>query len=122
MAKPPSRHFTPLCLNLPFEIDPIRDRYEIKGGAGVAVVRVTRPTGEVINAYSRADGALQQMSVFEPSALSLQERRELEKQLYDDKYTQAEIADLIGVKQQTVAYDLKKLRQQAAMTINYVPK
>ena len=119
MAKTPSRQTTPLCLNLPFEIDPTRDRYEIKGGAGVAVVRVTRPTGEIINAHSRADGALQQMSVFDPSALSVQERRQLEKKLYNDNYTQAEIADLVGVKQQTVAHDLKVLRQQAAATIDH---
>ncbi len=117
MAKPPSRQPTPFCLNLPFEIDPTKDKYEIKGNPMITFISVTKETGEVINMHSRAEGALQEMSVFNPSLLSVQERRKLEKQLYDDKYTQAEIANLIGVPQQTVSHDLKVLRQQDIATI-----
>lgn len=118
MAKPPSDPSSPPALNLPFTIDPMKDRYVIKGGGGVLVAQVKKSNGEVVTAHMRANGALQQMSQFDPSALSVSERRQLEHQLHKEGYTQTEISGLVGVTQQTVAHDLKIIRNQADRTIS----
>lgn len=98
-------------LAIPLNIDPERDSYVIKGGAGVAVAHVKKPSGEVFSMHIRANGAFRQMTHFAPSQLSVAERRKLELDLYEQGHTQSEIADLVGVSQPTVAHDLKKLRQ-----------
>jgi hypothetical protein len=97
----------PIALN----IDPEQDSYIIKGGAGVAVAHVKKPTGEVFSVHVRANGAFRQMTHFDPSQLSVEERRHLEYDLYKKGHTQSDIADLVGVKQPTVAHDLKLIRQ-----------
>lgn len=92
-------------------LDPTRDTYVIKGAGGVAVAHVKKPDGQVYSARVQANGALQQFTHFDPSQLSVAERRELEHQLYTkQKLKQTEIADLLGVSQATVANDLKLLR------------
>lgn len=92
-------------------IDLTRDTYIIKGASGVAVAHVKKPDGRVYSTRVQANGALQQFTHFDPSQLSVGERRELEHQLYTkQKLKQTEIADLLGVSQATVANDLKLLR------------
>ena len=49
---------------------------------------------------------------YDPSDLSVEQRRELELALYKEKRTQSEIADLLGVSQATVCLDLKRLRDK----------
>lgn len=94
------------------KIDPHRDTYKISGGAGVAVAHIKNPSGEVRSVYIRADGAYKQMVRYDPSDLSVEQRRELELALYKEKRTQSEIADLLGVSQATVCLDLKRLRDK----------
>ncbi len=92
-------------------LDPTTDTYVIKGAAGVAVAHVKKPNGQVYSARIQANGALQQFTHFDPSQLTVTERRELEYQLYTKhNLKQTEIADLLGVSQATVANDLKLLR------------
>lgn len=98
-------------LSIPLNIDPERDNYIIRGGAGVAVAHVKKPTGEVFSMHIRANGALRQMTHYDPTQLTIDERRQLELDLYKNGHTQSEIADIVGVKQPTVAHDLKLLRQ-----------
>jgi len=99
--------FVPMNLN----IDPHRDTYVIRGGAGVAVAHVRKPDGQVFSSRVQANGALQQFTSFDANALSVAERRNLEHQLYTEhRLRQTEIADLLGVSQATVANDLKILR------------
>lgn len=94
-------------LAIPLNIDPAKDSYIIKGGAGVAVAHVKKPSGEVFSVHVRADGGFRQMTYFDPSQLTINERRNLELELYEKGHTQSDIADLVGVKQPTVAHDLK---------------
>ncbi|ALO36784.1 HTH domain-containing protein [Alcaligenes faecalis] len=97
----------PMNLN----IDPHRDTYVIRGGAGVAVAHVRKPDGQVFSSRVQANGALRQFTSFDANALSVAERRNLEHQLYTEhRLRQTEIADLLGVSQATVANDLKILR------------
>jgi len=108
MAKLPTPYESPL--NLPIKIDPRSDTYVIKGGAGVAVAHVKKPNGEVQSMHIRTDGALQQFTRFDPNQISVAERRNLEKSLYQKGMSQSDIADLLGVSQATVSLDLKKLK------------
>lgn len=101
----------PSSFFVPVNIDPINDSYVIRGGAGVAVAHVKKPSGEVFSAHVKADGAFQQMTYFDPSKLSLEERRSLEFDLYEKDHSQAEIADLLGVSQPTVSADLRIMRR-----------
>ena len=97
----------PMNLN----IDPHRDTYVIRGGAGVAVAHVRKPDGQVFSSRVQANGALKQFTSFDANALSVAERRDLEHQLHTEhRLRQTEIADLLGVSQATVANDLKILR------------
>jgi hypothetical protein len=41
-------------LAIPLNIDPEKDSYIIKGGAGVAVAHVKKPSGEVFSVHVRA--------------------------------------------------------------------
>lgn len=93
-------------------IDPHRDNYKISGGAGIAVAHITKATGEILSVRARANGAFKQMTRFDPAVLSVEERRDLEKQLHEEKRTQSEIADMLGVSQSTVSQDLRKLRKR----------
>jgi len=97
-------------IELPLSIDPQKDTYVIKGGAGVAVAHVRKPTGEVQSVHVRANGALQQFTQFNPASISVAERRELEKDLHEKGMSQSDIADMLGVSQATVSLDLRKLR------------
>lgn len=103
----------PLALSL--NIDPEQDSYIIKGGAGVAVAHVKKPSGEVFSVHVRANGAFRQMTQFDPSQLSVEERRHLEYDLYQKGHTQSDIADLVGVKQPTVAHDLRLIRREKGL-------
>lgn len=98
-------------LEIPLNIDPEKDSYVIRGGAGVAVAHVKKPSGEVFSVHVRANGGFRQMTHFDPSQLTVDERRNLELDLYENGHTQSEIADLVGVKQPTVAHDLKLMRK-----------
>lgn len=93
------------------KINPQTDSYKISGGAGVAVAHVKKTTGEIVSVYARANGAFKQMTRFNPSDLSISERRNLELDLHKDGWTQNEIADFLGVSQATVCLDLKQLRE-----------
>lgn len=112
MAKPKSTDLVAqVPLAIPLNIDPENDSYTIKGGAGVAIAHVKKPTGEVFSVHIRANGAFRQMTHFDPSQLTVDQRRQLELELHQKGHTQSDIADLVGVKQPTVAHDLKLLRQ-----------
>ena len=102
---------TPTSLQMPINIDPSTDSYVIRGGAGVAVAHVKKPTGEVFSMRVRANGALQEMTRFDPATLSVEERRVLESDLYNAGNSQSEIGDILGVSQPTVARDLKIIRE-----------
>ncbi|WP_345848945.1 MULTISPECIES: winged helix-turn-helix domain-containing protein [Gammaproteobacteria] len=116
MAKKPSNIQAPQApqtsISIPLNINPEQDSYVIKGGAGLAVAHVKKPSGEVFSMHVRANGAFQTMTHFNPSMLTVEERRKLEFDLYNKGHTQADIADLVGVSQPTVAHDLKKLKEK----------
>lgn len=116
MAKAKSTNLAaPAPLAIPLDINPKEDSYTIKGGAGVAVAHVKKPTGEVFSVHIRADDAFRQMTRFNPSELTVEQRRHLEFDLYQKGHTQSDIADLVGVKQPTVAHDLKLVRQSKGL-------
>lgn len=70
-------------------------------------MHVRRQTGETFSIRVRSDGAA--MTQFNTAQLPVDERRDLEKRLYQQGVSQADIADIIGVSQATVSLDLKKL-------------
>lgn len=102
----------PTVFSLPISIDPETDVFTIKGGAGYGVAHVKKPDGRVLSMHVQANGAFQQMTTFDPSQLSVDQRRELEGNLYRKGMTQTEIAELVGKSQPTVANDLKILREK----------
>lgn len=91
-------------------IDVTRDKFKVTGAAGVIVAHVAKASGQVVSARIRGR-SFKQMTQFDPNEISVSERRQLEKQMYDDGLTQSEIADLLGVSQSLVAKDLSLLRQ-----------
>lgn len=102
----------PVAFSIPLNIDPQNDTYVIKGGAGYGVAHVKKPDGRVLSVHVHANGALQQMTTFDPALLTVDERRKLEGTFYNKGMTQSEIADLVGKSQPTVANDLRILRER----------
>ena len=90
-------------------IDPVHDTFKIMGAAGVVVAHVSKPSGQILSARVRGN-SFKQLTQFDPSEISVADRRQLEKQMHDDGMTQSEIADLLGVSQSLVAKDLSILR------------
>lgn len=91
-------------------INPSRDRAKLSISAGVITANVQKPDGKVFSARFRAHGALTQLTKFDPSKISIDERKKLEKEMHGDGLSQAEIADMLGVSQATVSLDLGKLK------------
>ena len=94
-------------LSIPLNIDPKADSFVIKGGSGVAVAHVKKASGEVLSIRIQAKGSLKTMTSFDPSSLTVHERRNLECEMYGKGHTQADIADILGISQSTVAHDIK---------------
>lgn len=94
------------------DFDPSQDKYKITGAGGIATVHVQKSTGEVYTVHVNGV-AFQQFTAFDPSKLTVQERRALEYDLVKNKkLTQTETADLLGVSQSLVAKDLKIIESQ----------
>lgn len=106
----PGKAIMPILSTL--NIDPQNDTFVIKGGAGVGVAHVKKPDGRVMSVHVHANGALQQYTAFDPTTLTVDQRRSLEGDLYRKGMTQSDIADLVGKSQPTVANDLKILRER----------
>jgi hypothetical protein len=92
-------------------IKPKRDTFKIRGSSGMIYGHVKKPTGEVLSVRIRARGSLKQFTNFDPNELSIDERRTLEQNMYDEGLSQAEIANLLGVSQATVCLDLKRVKK-----------
>ena len=105
-------------LALPLNIDPEKDRYIIKGGAGVAVAHVKKPSGEVFSVHVRANGAFRQMTHFDPSQLTVDERRRLELDLYEKGHTQSDIADLVGASRKRVNQTMVFLKEEGLVSMD----
>lgn len=90
-------------------IDPLTDKFKIMGAAGVVVAHVVKPSGQVLSARVRGD-SFKQLTQFDSADISVDDRRRLELQMYNDGMSQSEIADLLGVSQSLIAKDLSILR------------
>lgn len=91
-----------------------KDTAIIKISAGAIDAHVKKPSGEVLSISDQANGALRQLTQFDPSKVSIQERRQLELDMSKKGRTQAEIANLLGMSQPTVSVDLRKIRRKKA--------
>ncbi|MGD7037237.1 helix-turn-helix domain-containing protein [Methylotuvimicrobium buryatense] len=91
------------------KIDPLLDSFKIVGGAGVIKAHAKKSTGEVISVCVRANS--EKIEQFDPSQMSIKERQVLCKELFNDGWSQSEIADLFSVSQALISRDLKKIRE-----------
>ena len=105
-------------LAIPLNIDPEKDSYIIKGGAGVAVAHVKKPSGEVFSVHVRANGAFRQMTHFDPSQLTVDERRRLELDLYEKGHTQSDIADLVGASRKRVNQTIVYFKEEGLVSVD----
>lgn len=86
-----------------------RDRFTLDYRDNFINVTVVRhQTNEVQSVRLHASGAFTEATSFNPEKLTLAQRRSLTRDLYEDKRSQAEIADLLGVSQATVSLDLRR--------------
>lgn len=85
-----------------------RDTFKITGSSNILSVHIKKPNGAVHSAKLKAKGSFQQLTSFDPTTLSIKERRKLTKQLYADGMSQAEIGNMLGVSQATISLDLRK--------------
>lgn len=88
------------------------DTFKITGSGGVVSIHKTKKDGRVESLRVRANGSFQQATRFDPSQISITERRELEVGMYESGLSQSEIADLLGISQATVSLDLRKAKKR----------
>lgn len=94
--------------SLPF--DPTVDRFKIEGTAGVAIAQVQKPDGQVYTSHLQA--GLQQFTHFDPTKISVAQRRELVSNMIDNGASQKQVAGLLGVSPATVSNDLRIIRDE----------
>ncbi len=87
------------------------DTFKITGSGGVVSIHKRKKDGRVESLRVRANGSFQQATRFDPSQITIDERRTLEAGMYKSGLSQSEIADLLGVSQATVSLDLKKIKK-----------
>lgn len=107
MATPPSLPILSNALNSIITQSDSRDiSLSIKGDTAVMVVKDLN-SGTVITQTLHKQG-LQQWSSFNPSEVSIQERKELVKKLInDDNMSQSEVAKYLGISQSQVSKDYR---------------
>ncbi len=75
---------------------------------GVLTANVKRADGTAHSLTLMLDGAFEQVTTFDATAISPPKRAKLVKQLYRKGHRQVEIASMLGVSQATVSLDLKR--------------
>jgi DNA-binding NarL/FixJ family response regulator len=85
-----------------------RDTFKITGSSNILSVHVKKPNGAVRSAKLKAEGSFQQLTSFDPTILTIKERRKLTKKLYRQGVSQTEIGNMLGISQATVSLDLKR--------------
>lgn len=84
-----------------------RDDVKLRIRAGVITANVKKPSGRIQSVTAMLNGSFQQLTAFDPTDLSVAERRRIVKKLKKDGLRQTAIADLLGVSQATVSLDLR---------------
>jgi DNA-binding NarL/FixJ family response regulator len=107
----PSRPDGMLTVLTDFNLHP-SDTFKIVSAKGVLTIHNRKANGEVSSMRVRAKGSFKQATNFDPSQITVAERRELEAGMHQSGLSQSEIADLLGVSQATVSLDLRKLKKQ----------
>lgn len=105
----PSRPDSMLSALSDFSLRP-NDTFKITGSKGVLSIHKRRSDGRVESLRVRANGSFRQATQFDPSQISITERRKLESDMHKSGLSQSEIADLLGVSQATVSLDLRKVK------------
>ena len=88
------------------------DTFKIISAKGVLAIHKRKPSGEVQSVRVQAKGSFKQATSFDPTQISIAERRKLEEGMTKQGLSQSAIADLLGVSQATVSLDLRKLKNQ----------
>jgi hypothetical protein len=88
------------------------DTFKMTVSNGVLSINRRHSDGRVESLRLRARGSFRQTTVFDPSDVTIPERRALEAQMHEEGLSQSEIADLLGVSQATVSLDLRKLKKK----------
>jgi hypothetical protein len=101
---------TLLPINLSGILDPDVDHYKIQGSPGNCLAQIKKPSGEVIVVAEQEHGAIQQITRYNPSKITVDARRELEAKMVGAVTTQAKTALTLGLDPSTVSKDLKKAR------------
>jgi transcriptional antiterminator len=86
------------------------DTFKVTGSNGIISIYKRKEDGCIESLRVRASGSFKQATQFEPSQISIEERRNLEEGMRKSGLSQAEIADLLGVSQATVSLDLRKIK------------
>jgi hypothetical protein len=86
------------------------DTFKMTASNGVLSVYKRHSDGRVESLRLRARGSFRQTTQFDPSQVSIPERRRLEVGMHKSGLSQSEIADLLGVSQATVSLDLRKIK------------
>jgi DNA-binding NarL/FixJ family response regulator len=107
----PSRPDGMLTVLTDFNLRP-SDTFKIVSAKGVLTIHNRKANGEVQSMRVRAKGSFKQATSFDPSQITIAERRELEAGMHQSGLSQSEIADLLGVSQATVSLDLRKHKKQ----------
>jgi hypothetical protein len=88
------------------------DDFKMVGSGGVISAHVRRSNGDVHSIRVWPGGRLKEYRRFDARDLTIDQRRALVETMYEKAYTQAEIADQLGVSQATVSLDLKRLKEE----------
>jgi hypothetical protein len=76
-----------------------QDTFRITGSSNSLSVHIKKPNGTIRSAKLKAKGSFRQLTSFDPTTLTIEERRKLTKQLFADGISQTEIGNMLGVSQ-----------------------
>lgn len=85
-----------------------KDSFSIEYASGLMVATVRKKSGVVQTARRSVDGSFQEVTTFDPRAVSKEVRNDLIRRLARDGMTQSEVARRTGVSQATVSNVLRK--------------
>ena len=92
-------------------LPPVKKNYEIKGGAGLAVIRMKKKDGTLVTIRVKTNiYTSRRLEVFHPNVMSIDERRWYLSILSTLGKTQIDMADILGVSTTTIHFDLKHIK------------